>query len=264
MFRTSIRAKPKGRVSGLKKFVQIFTKLFMSHAPLILSLLGILLWLLAYFIYWFFPLHQARWVWLSVVVVLIFNGISLGEFVKTLAVKGYTDSMTGLPNKGFMYLRLNIDMEKYAKQEKEYSLAMIDIDRFKNINDTYGHLAGDKVIKEVAGLLRKNVRASDEVIRWGGEEFAILLPETSEEGAANLIERIRNLMENHDFGPEIASQKVTFSAGVVSYKKLEEVKAKENRLTNNTDLIVNFSDQALYQAKKTRNTVWRFSQGIIA
>lgn len=248
----------------MNKIIRIFSKLFMSHAPLVLSLLGVLLWVLVYFIYWFFPMEQARWVWLTVVVVLIFNGISLGEFINTLAVKGYTDSLTGLHNKGFMYLRLNIDMEKYAKLKKEYSVAMIDIDRFKRINDTYGHLAGDKVIKEIAEILSNNVRASDAVIRWGGEEFAILLPETSEEGAANLIERIRRLVETHDFGPEIASQRVTISAGVVSYKNLEEVKRKENRLTNTTDLIVNFSDQALYRAKKTRNTVCRFSQGISA
>lgn len=209
-------------------------------------------------------MEQARWVWLFVVVVLVFNGISLGQFVKTLAVKGYTDSLTGLPNKGFMYLRLNIDMEKYAKEQKEYSLAMIDIDRFKNINDTYGHLAGDKVIKEMAEILKKNVRTSDAVIRWGGEEFAILLPETNEEGAANLVDRIRSVVENYNFGPEIEGQKVTISAGVVSYKNLEEVKQKENRLTNNTDLIVKFSDRALYQAKKTRNRVCRFSQEMSA
>lgn len=244
----------------MRKILQLISKVFMSHAPLALSLLGILLWLLVYFIYWFFPMEQARWIWLTVVVVLIFNGISLGQFINTLAVKGYTDTLTGLPNKGFMYLRLNIDMEKYTKKEKEYSLAMIDIDRFKNINDKYGHLAGDKVIKEIATILSDNVRTNDAVIRWGGEEFAILLPETSEEGAANLVDRIRKLIEIYDFGPEIASQKVTISAGVVSYKNLEEIKRKENRLTNNTDLIVKFSDQALYEAKKTRNTVCRFSQ----
>ena len=245
---------------GMEKILHLISKVFMSRAPLVLSLLGILLWLLVYFIYGFFPMEQARWIWLTVVVVLVFNGIWLGEFIKTLAVKGYTDSLTGLPNKGFMYLRLNIDIEKYAKNEKEYSLAMIDIDRFKNINDTYGHLAGDKVIKEIATIISNNVRATDSVIRWGGEEYAILLPETSEEGAANLVDRIRKLVETHDFGPEIASQKVTISAGVVSFKNLEEVKKRENRLTNYTDLIVNFSDQALYRAKRTRNTVCRFSQ----
>jgi len=248
----------------MKNIVNHMGKIFMNHAPVILALAGVLLWLSVYYIYWFFPLETALWIWFGFVVILILYGLFLGMYVKTLAVKGYTDALTGLPNKGFMYLRLNIDLGKYSKGNKEYSLAMIDIDRFKHINDTYGHLAGDEVLKEVAEILRKNVRASDLVIRWGGEEFALLLPETSEEGAANLVERIRKVIETHDFGPKINSERVTISAGVVSYKNVEEIKIKEKRLTNSTDLIVSFSDQALYKAKKTRNTVCRFSQGISA
>lgn len=234
-------------------------KIFIAHASLILSTLGICLGLLALLIYWLLPLKMASWVWSLVVIVLIINGFILGNFVKELAQKGYTDALTGLPNKGFMYLRLNIDMEKYASEAKEYSLAMVDIDRFKSINDTYGHVVGDRVIKEVAQILQENVRSTDQVIRWGGEEFAILLPETSEEGAANLIERIRKLIENHDFGPEI-DRKITISAGVVSYRNLLEEIKREKHLTNKTDLIVIFSDRALYEAKKTRNTVSCFSK----
>ncbi len=255
------RATKEGEsLSNMKSLLNNqLNKIFIAHASLILSILGVCLGLLGLIIYWIFPLETARWVWSLVVVVLIFNGIGLGRLVKELAQKGYTDALTGLPNKGFMYLRLNIDMEKYANERKEYSLAMVDIDRFKTINDTYGHIVGDKVIKELAQILRENVRSSDQVIRWGGEEFAILLPETSEEGAANLIERIRKLVENHDFGQEI-DRKITISAGVVSYKNLQKAINREKHLTNKTDLIVTFSDRALYEAKKTRNTVSCFSQ----
>ncbi|AGA70678.1 diguanylate cyclase (GGDEF) domain-containing protein [Desulfitobacterium dichloroeliminans LMG P-21439] len=238
-------------------------KLFLAYPSLILALAGVGLWIFVYLIYWVLPLEQARWVWFFAVAVLIYNGIILGRFVETLAIKGYTDALTGLPNKGFMYLRLNIDIEKYARRQKEYSLAMIDIDRFKIINDTYGHLAGDKVIKEVANIISHSVRASDSVIRWGGEEFAVLIPETSEEGAASLVDRIRTVIEAHDFGPAVESHQVTISAGVVSFKNLQEVRRREKHLTNPTDLIVNFSDRALYQAKQTRNTVCCFNQGII-
>lgn len=243
----------------MKKVFQSSSRLFLAYTPLILSLLGVLLGILGYLIGRFVPTEYSGIFWISIIVVLIFNGILLGNLVKTLAVKGYTDPLTGLANKGFMYLRLNIDIEKCTRKGKEFSLAMIDIDRFKKINDTYGHLAGDMVLKEIAEILRDNVRMIDLIIRWGGEEFAILLPETSEEGAANIAERIRKAIEEHDFGPEIGSEKVTISAGVVSFKDLVQVKQREDKLTNDTDLIVAFSDKALYKAKQTRNTVSRYS-----
>lgn len=243
----------------MKKVFLSSSRLFLAHTPLILSLLGVSLGILGYLTGRFIPTEYSGAFWLSISIVLIANGVLLGSFVKNLAVKGYTDPLTGLSNKGFMYLRLNIDIEKCAKRGREFSLAMIDIDRFKKINDTYGHLAGDMVLKEIAEILRENVRMSDLIIRWGGEEFAILLPETTEEGAADLVERIRKAIEDHDFGPEIGFTKVTISAGVVSFKDLVQVKQREGKLTNDTDLIVAFSDKALYKAKQTRNTVSRYS-----
>lgn len=236
-----------------------YSKLFLTHTSSILSFLGIVLGLVGYLINKFAPSEHTEVFWLMITAILIVNGSLLGRFVKTLAEKGYTDPLTGLGNKGLMYVTLNIDIEKTLKEKKDFSLAMLDIDRFKRINDTYGHLAGDMVLKKIAKILMDNVRKTDLVIRWGGEEFALLLRDTNEEGAVNLLERIRKVVEEYDFGPEVESSTITVSAGVVSLQQLIKIMEKENRPLNYSDDFVCFSDKALYKAKETRNRVSPYS-----
>ncbi|WP_006717200.1 GGDEF domain-containing protein [Desulfitobacterium metallireducens] len=226
-------------------------------APLILPLLGVGLGIIGYLLNHYVPREYEFKAWVGVILILIINGILLGQVLKSLALNATMDPLTGLGNKGLFYYFLKYQIQKCKKgtQLKEpnylFSLAMIDIDNFKALNDTYGHLAGDSVLKNIARIFERNVRSSDAIIRWGGEEFAIVLPGTEDEGALVFLERIREIIANYNFGPEVQSQKVTVSVGVVSSRNLEHIK-DENEII---DDIVQRADQALYHAKKTKNCV---------
>lgn len=121
---------------------------------------------------------------------------------------------------------------------------MIDIDNFKNVNDTYGHLTGDLIIKQIGSVLQQNIRKNDCAFRWGGDEFAIVLPATGRESAIDIAERLRIYIENYNFNAEPAFLKLTISIGLVCTNKGID-----------RDSMVDSADQALYEAKINRNTV---------
>jgi diguanylate cyclase (GGDEF)-like protein len=126
---------------------------------------------------------------------------------------------------------------KYAKRHKlPISIIMLDIDNFKGINDTYGHLEGDRVLKTVASIIKSSIRESDYVFRYGGEEFLILLPNTDINGAVAAGEKIRRNIENFDFG---LGRKITISCGI---KQIENF--------DNPYLDIEEADKYLYIAKK--------------
>ncbi|WP_170151113.1 diguanylate cyclase [Caminibacter pacificus] len=130
--------------------------------------------------------------------------------------------------------------EKFLKSYKDYSIILIDIDHFKQINDTYGHDIGDKILQEFGKLLKSSVRANDIVCRWGGEEFLIILPHTSYENAAEVAEKIRKKVEETKIFGNI---QITISLGVSQFNGNFEKTFKE-------------ADEKLYIAKKTgRNKV---------
>jgi len=139
-------------------------------------------------------------------------------------------------------------MERVRRYSTTVSLLLIDIDHFKQVNDTYGHLAGDDVLVEVSAMLQRVVRAVDMVSRYGGEEFVIVLPETAAPGAEAFAERLRELIEGHAFVQmRGAPIRVTTSIGVSSFPGFG-VEAVEDLLAN--------ADQALYRAKaEGRNRV---------
>jgi diguanylate cyclase (GGDEF)-like protein len=131
-------------------------------------------------------------------------------------------------------------------QAKRYgiplSVVLLDIDKFKKVNDTFGHQVGDTVLQEIASLLLKNVRAADTVGRWGGEEFLILCPQTTLEESANIAQKLRESIETHTF-PHVVHNTASF--GVASHGKND---TKED--------IVGRADKALYKAKANgRNQV---------
>jgi len=153
-----------------------------------------------------------------------------------------TDQLTGLHNRR----RLDETLESEVKRAERYgttlSLIICDVDRFKDVNDLHGHQVGDAVLAAIAKLLRENVRHLDALGRWGGEEFAIICPETALEGAVTLAEKLRETIAEHDL---TTVGRKTISFGVSAFRSGDEV----------TDL-VRRADQALYRAKKKgRNRV---------
>lgn len=126
---------------------------------------------------------------------------------------------------------------------------MIDIDHFKQCNDTYGHLTGDVMLREIAGVIKENVREIDLVARFGGEEFSVLLPNTDKEGAAYVAERIRSGIERQTFHAYNETLSLKVSIGVASLPEHAHV----------PQVLIDKSDQALYRAKQQgRNRVCIF------
>jgi diguanylate cyclase (GGDEF)-like protein len=161
------------------------------------------------------------------------------EELETLSL---TDGLTGLANRRFLVQQLNEEALRFRRTKKEFSVLMADVDHFKQYNDTFGHPAGDEVLKKVARILQTAAREVDCVARYGGEEFCVMLPETSTTGAAILAERICERVAAAEF----PGQKITVSIGVASLPA--------NGHT--PDAVIAAADEALYQAKhEGRNRV---------
>ena len=160
-----------------------------------------------------------------------------------------TDPLTDVLNRRALAERLSGEMERVRRYETTVSVLLIDIDFFKRVNDTHGHLVGDDVLTEIAELLQRAVRAVDVVARYGGEEFVIVLPETGAVGAASFAERIRELVEAKTFvqTPDGTGLRITASIGVATFPS-PGVQTVEDLLAK--------ADQALYRAKaEGRNLV---------
>jgi diguanylate cyclase (GGDEF)-like protein len=146
------------------------------------------------------------------------------------------DHLTGALNRQALEERILAELERARRYNNPFSLIMLDIDDFKQINDTLGHLAGDRVISSVAAILQQNVRVVDSVGRWGGEEFVILLSETREQEAALVADKLRKALADNAIDG-VAS--VTASFGVSTYQQDDTL-----------DTMINRADDLLYAAKK--------------
>ncbi|MDX1294849.1 MAG: diguanylate cyclase, partial [Sulfurimonadaceae bacterium] len=152
------------------------------------------------------------------------------------------DALTGLYNRLYIDRYLTHELQKCRELTIAVSVIILDIDFFKQVNDTYGHSAGDEVLKDLSSLLNASLRSNDKASRWGGEEFLIVLSGTTLQQAEQLAEKLRKKVVTHDFKEP---QKISCSFGVAS--------AKEN---DTIESLVNRADDALYQAKETgRNRV---------
>jgi two-component system cell cycle response regulator len=153
----------------------------------------------------------------------------------------HTDPLTQLLNRRALTDRLQQEMERAMRYDATLALLMVDLDHFKAVNDTHGHLVGDDVLRDVARLLRETIRTTDVAARYGGEEFLVLLPETDDGGAEAFAERIRVAVEAHPFeGSGGAALRLTASLGVAVFPAPRVVTAE--------DLLVR-ADAALYRAK---------------
>ncbi|MBA2565127.1 MAG: diguanylate cyclase, partial [Gemmatimonadetes bacterium] len=154
-----------------------------------------------------------------------------------------TDPLTGIHNHGFLYRRLSEEVERAMRYGSDLSYIMIDIDRFKAINDRYGHLKGDQVLRDIAHIIQRSTRKIDVGARYGGEEFAVLLPETGIEGGSLQAERIRREVKAHYFSA-IDGGRVSVSCGVASLSRGGG--DTDDRYT--PDWLIGAADNALYQA----------------
>lgn len=169
----------------------------------------------------------------------ILYAIKMKDLAETKAI---TDKLTGLFNRTVIDTLIQIEVDRSNRNNRPLSIIVFDIDHFKRINDEYGHDKGDYVLKTIADIVKMTLRKSDYIIRWGGEEFLVILPETNLENAINVAEKIRFNIENYNFKDIV---KATVSLGVTEMKKGENFYTAFKR-----------ADEALYMAKnKGRNRV---------
>jgi len=165
------------------------------------------------------------------------------EEIYRLAIE---DGLTQLPNKRYLLQFLEREMARTKRYERPISLMMIDVDHFKSINDTYGHLAGDDVLSELANLLKPRIRKDECLARYGGEEFTVVMPETMLRGASQFAEILRASVEEHDFSFDGEHISVTVSIGV----------ARNTDDAASPDKLLARADDCLYKAKRNgRNQV---------
>ncbi|MBM9519423.1 diguanylate cyclase [Desulforhopalus vacuolatus] len=167
---------------------------------------------------------------------------SLETINSLLEKQASTDTLTGIYNRMKFDEKLMIEIKRAHRYNSPLSFVMFDIDNFKKVNDTYGHLAGDNVLKRLAGLVAANIRDTDIFARWGGEEFVIQLPGLSLARAIIFAEKLRHKIEKYNFKEP---EKITVSFGVTVFQ------ARDNNIT-----LTNRADAALYRAKENgRNQV---------
>lgn len=162
--------------------------------------------------------------------------------LKDLMIK---DNLTGLLNRQAFQERLNTEISRSKRSKSELCLVMLDIDHFKKINDNYGHVEGDRFLKYLSTLLKRWLRHSDVICRYGGEEFVILLPDTKQADAFVILDKIRHACHNHVLSTDIRNYSTSFSCGI----------AVLNEKTTAQQLLI-MADKAMYKAKNSgRNKV---------
>ena len=167
---------------------------------------------------------------------------------KKLHELSVTDSLTGLHNHKHLMDKLSSEVTRSERHNHSFAIVMIDIDFFKKYNDTYGHQAGDLVLKRMASIFKESIRSSDYAARYGGEEFMILLPETGMDEAMQGAKRITKRLSKETFGDDKKKIPITLSMGIAAYPDHGE----------DPETLVNKADAALYQAKKGgRNRIIR-------
>ena len=175
------------------------------------------------------------------IIIRIQNLLDLKKVYDELLRLSVIDSLTHVYNRRYFQQRLMDEFERARRYKRDFCCVIIDVDHFKNINDSHGHPIGDIVLKKIAASLRYNIRATDVVCRYGGDEFGLILPETNFEGAYTLVERIANILCKKDVGKENLPIFITLSCGISSYLEGRALVMDE---------LVTQADVALYNSKR--------------
>ena len=173
---------------------------------------------------------------LSEFIAMSISNAVLYEQANKLAV---TDGLTGISNRPSMEKSLRIEFERSKRYNSPLSLILLDVDHFKDVNDTYGHQKGDEILIAIASLLKKACRANDIAARYGGEEFLMILPQSNAQGAFKIAERVRKEMMKISFTGNESNFAVTVSCGVAEFNKDYE----------SINKLIAVADRALYEAK---------------
>ncbi|MCA6071929.1 MAG: sensor domain-containing diguanylate cyclase, partial [Endomicrobium sp.] len=174
---------------------------------------------------------------------------------KKLQVLAITDGVTGLYTHAYFSERLREELNRLQNNNVSLSLAMLDMDFFKSVNDQYGHLAGDSLLRQIAALLRSKFRETDFIARYGGDEFVFVMPHTNSKEASKVLEKIRLVIEKERFFLPVGSLppvriKTTGSIGFVSLNKKNPISEED---------LIKRADVALYKAKQSgRNRVAQY------
>jgi len=156
-----------------------------------------------------------------------------------------TDHMTGLYNRKYMDMKMNEEIERFKRTGVPFCVVLIDIDHFKSINDNYGHLIGDQVLKHLSNLMKENIRKTDFAFRYGGEEFMMMLTNVDVRNATHVSEQIRKKLEATNFSLKEKSFNVTASFGIALFDK-----------NDTAESVIKRADERLYKAKQTgRNKI---------
>jgi diguanylate cyclase (GGDEF)-like protein len=159
---------------------------------------------------------------------------------------GFTDVLTGWNNRRYLQVRLNEELARARRDASNLVCLMLDVDHFKRVNDTWGHAAGDAALQELANRIDSQVRASDVAVRYGGEEFVVLMPDTDTLAGERLAERVRHVISATPFNlPSEDEVTITASIGIAGVRPEPE----DNDLKTIGDALIARADVALYRAK---------------